>query len=134
MSDHRLDTPLAEQLGLKRGMRCWFHNMPDRVRAAIDPDRAAIEEQSAASDGMQCAHLFVTSPAQLARELAALSPLMATQGFIWISWPGPDAAAAGALDATEVERAAAAHGLAADRRCTLDADWAAARFVRPRTP
>src|SRR4051812_20847262 len=80
-------TPLADKLGLKRGMRCWFHNMPDGVRATIDPQGAEIEEQTAASDGLQCAHLFVTERAKLERELAALRPVMAQNGFIWISWP-----------------------------------------------
>lgn len=79
-------TPLAQQLGLKPGIRCWFHNMPDSVRAAIDPESARVEERPTASDGLHCAHLFVLAQAQLAREVDALQPLFAPNGFLWVWW------------------------------------------------
>lgn len=124
-------TPLAETLGLKRGMRCWFHNMPESVRAAIDPGGVAIEEQPTASDGLQCAHLFVTVHDKLERELTALHPLMASNGFVWISWPRQ-----GDTDISEeaVHALALPRGLEAAGACSLDDDWAALKLVARKGP
>jgi hypothetical protein len=122
-------TPLADKLGLKRGMRCWFHNMPESVRAVIDPDGAEIEEQSAASDGLQCAHLFVTERTKLERELAALRPLMAQNGFIWISWPKK--AAKVETDVTEdvIRDVALPTGLVDTKVCAVDETWSGLKLV-----
>jgi hypothetical protein len=122
-------TPLADKLGLKRGMRCWFHNMPDSVRAIVDPEGAEIEEQPTASDGLQCAHLFVTERGKLERELNALRPLMAQNGFIWISWPKK--AAKTDTDVTEdvIRAIALPSGLVDIKVCAVDATWSALKLV-----
>lgn len=122
-------TPLADKLGLKRGMRCWFHNMPDSVRAEIDPERAEVEEQPTASDGLQCAHLFVTERARFERELAALQPLMAPNGFIWVSWPKK--AAKTETDMTEdvIREIALPAGLVDIKVCAVDATWSGLKLV-----
>ena len=78
------DHALAEQLGLKPGIRCWFHNLPDALRARIDSDALGIEEQPTASDGLQCALLCVEDIQTLRRQLAAVAPLLATNAFLWI--------------------------------------------------
>jgi hypothetical protein len=122
-------TPLADKLGLKRGMRCWFHRMPESVRSAIDPERAEVEEQPSASDGLQCAHLFVTERAKLERELAALQPLMASNGFIWVSWPKK--AAKVDTDVTEdvVREVALPRGLVDIKVCAVDDVWSGLKLV-----
>ena len=122
-------TPLADKLGLKRGMRCWFHNMPDSVRATIDPDAAEVEEQPTASDGLQCAHLFVTERHRLERELAALRPLMAQNGFIWVSWPKK--AAKFETDVTEdvIRDVALPTGLVDIKVCAVDETWSGLKLV-----
>jgi hypothetical protein len=122
-------TPLADKLGLKRGMRCWFHNMPDSVRDTIDPEGAEIDEQSSASDGLQCAHLFVTERHKLERELSALQPLMAQNGFIWISWPKQ--AAKVETDVTEdvIREVALPSGLVDIKVCAVDEIWSGLKLV-----
>ena len=122
-------TPLAQKLGLKPGIRCWFHNMPDSVRAEIDPRALQVEEQTAASDGLQCAHLFVTERAALERELAALEPLMDRNGFIWVSWP--KRAAKQPTDVTEdaVREAALPLGLVDIKVCAIDEIWSGLKLV-----
>jgi hypothetical protein len=117
-------TPLAQTLGLKPGMRCWFHNMPGAVRAAIDPDRAQIEEQPTPSDGLQCAHLFVADRAQLERELAALRPLLAPNGFVWVSWQNETD-----ISEAAVRAIAQPHGLADSAACAVDASWVALKLT-----
>lgn len=78
-------TPLAEKLSLKPGMRVWFDAMPDSVLAEIAlPDLVHIAAPEAPIDA---AHIFVTERADMEIKLAALRPLLAPAGFIWVSWP-----------------------------------------------
>lgn len=121
------DTPLADKLGLKRGMRVWFHNMPDHIRRRIAD--ADVEEQPVASDGLQGAHLFVTDRAHLERELPALRPLLATNGFIWVSWPKQ--AAGVPTDVTEdiVREVALPTGLTDCSSCSVDEIWSGLKLM-----
>lgn len=122
-------TPLADKLGLKRGMRCWFHNMPDSVRAEIA--HAEVEEQPAASAGLQCAHLFLTEREQMGRQLTALRELIDVNGSIWVSWPRK--AAGKETDITEdvVREVALPLGLVDVKVCAIDETWSGLKlFVR----
>lgn len=121
------DTTLADKLGLKRGMRVWFHNMPEHIRRAIDS--ADVEEQPAASDGLQGAHLFVTDRAHLERELAALRPLLATNGFVWVSWPRKAAGIPTDLTDDVVRDVALPTGLVDCKLCAVDEIWSGLKFM-----
>jgi hypothetical protein len=120
-------TPLADKLGLKRGMRVWFHNMPDSVRDEIA--HADFDEQPAASAGLQGAHLFVTERVNLERELAALRPLLATNGFIWVSWPKKTAKVETDITENVVRDVALPTGLVDIKVCAVDAIWSALKLV-----
>lgn len=80
-------TPLANKLGLKSGMRAWFQNVPDNVRADIDPDAPPLERLDLPEPPVEFAHIFVTSCAVLDCELRMLLPLLEPTGMIWVSWP-----------------------------------------------
>ena len=120
-------TPLADKLGLKRGMRVWFHNMPDSVRDEIGD--VEIDEQPAASDGLQGAHLFVTERAHLERELAALRPLLATNRFIWVSWPKKTARVETDITENVVRDVALPTGLVDIKVCAVDEIWSGLKLM-----
>lgn len=80
-------TPLATKLGLKHGMRSWFQNVPDKVRAEIARDAPPLELLDLPEPPVQFAHIFVTSCAILDCELRMLLPLLDPAGMIWVSWP-----------------------------------------------
>lgn len=123
------ETPLAAKLGLKRGMRCWFHNMPESVRAEIDPEGVGIEEQPTASDGLQCVHLFVTERARLERELAAVQPLLIPNGFIWVSWPKQAAKVETDITEDVIREVALPRGLVDNKVCAVDMTWSALKLM-----
>lgn len=123
------DASLAETLGLKRGMRVWFHNMPDELRDRIDPDRIAVEEQPCASDGLQGVHLFVTEHSNLERELPAVRPLLATHGFVWVAWQAPQDGRPSGVSDRSIHAVAAPLGLVESKRCALDPRWSAMKLV-----
>jgi hypothetical protein len=78
-------TPLARKLGLKPGLCAWFEAMPDNVAAEIGD--TGIVPLASPEKPIDAVHIFVTDRAILADRLAALMPLLAPSGFIWVSWP-----------------------------------------------
>ncbi len=80
-------TPLAKKLSLKPGMRVWWDGMPDAVRAEIDQEGLELELLKRPEVPLDAAHIFVTARGDMEAKLAALRPLLAPGGFIWVSWP-----------------------------------------------
>ena len=80
-------TPLAKKLGLKAGMRAWFQDVPNSLRAAIDRDAPPLERLDLPEPPVEFAHIFVKSCAVLDCELRMLLPLLDPAGMIWVSWP-----------------------------------------------
>ena len=78
-------TPLAKKLSLKPGQRAWFDGMPDSVAAEIGD--TGVERLAAPEPGIDAAHIFVTDRAEMEAKIAALRPLLAPAGFLWVSWP-----------------------------------------------
>ena len=122
-------TPLAGKLGFERGMRVWFHHMPDSVREEIDPEGLNVDEQLSASDGLQGAHIFVNERAEMERQLHALRELIAPNGFIWVSWPKK--AARQETDITEdvIREVALPTGLVDTKVCAVDEVWSGLKLV-----
>lgn len=80
-------TPLARKLSLKDGMRVWWDGMPESVRDEIGREGLALERLERPEAPIDAAHIFVTARADMEAKLAALRPLLAPGGFIWVSWP-----------------------------------------------
>ena len=78
-------TPLAQKLSLKDGLRTWWCGMPDSVRAEIVRDAPALELLATPEPPLDAAHVFVTDRAVLECELRLLLPLLARDGFVWVS-------------------------------------------------
>jgi hypothetical protein len=80
-------TPLAQKLSLKDGMRTWWEDVPDSVRAEIEAGGVALNLLPAPVGPIDAAHIFVRLRADMEARLQALRPLLAPAGFIWVSWP-----------------------------------------------
>ena len=122
-------TPLAKKLGLKPGMRAWFLDMPDSVRAEIGCDTLSLSEQTAPSAGIEAAHIFVTRREALVRHIEALRQLLAPAGFVWVSWPKK--AAKTDTDITEdvIREVALPTGLVDIKVCAVDDTWSGLKLV-----
>ena len=80
-------TPLARKLSLKDGMRTWWDGMPDAVADEILREGLELDRLERPEAPIDAAHIFVTLRAEMEDKLAALRPLLAPGGFIWVSWP-----------------------------------------------
>ncbi|MBO9711312.1 hypothetical protein [Sphingomonas sp.] len=122
-------TPLAAKLGFERGMRVWFHHMPESVHAEIDPVGLNVDEQASASDGLQAAHIFVTARADLEREVQALHRLIAPNGFIWVSWPKKASRVETDITEDVIREVALPTGLVDVKVCAVDDIWSGLKLV-----
>ena len=80
-------TPLARKLSLKDGQRIWWEGVPESVRDEIAAEGLALDLLTTPEAPLDSAHIFVTDYADMADRLAALRPLLAPGGYIWVSWP-----------------------------------------------
>jgi hypothetical protein len=80
-------TPLARKLSLKDGQRVWWDGLPASVREEIESDGLVLQLLAQPEAPIDAAHIFVTARADMEEKLAALRPLLAPTGFIWVSWP-----------------------------------------------
>jgi len=78
-------TPLAKKLSLKPGQRAWWDAMPASVETELAD--SAVIRLSHPQAPIDAAHIFVTDRADMTAKIAALRPLLAPTGFLWISWP-----------------------------------------------
>ena len=111
-------TPLAKKLGLKPGMRAWFQNVPDSIRAEIDRDAPPLERLDLPEPPLQYAQIFVTS-------CALLDPA----GMIWVSWPKK--ASKVPTDVTEdvIRELALPLHLVDVKVCAVDESWSGLKLV-----
>lgn len=121
-------TPLAKKLSLRPGLRVWFDAMPDGVAAGIDTP--GLIRLPAPQPPIDAAHIFVVERAVMEAKLAALRPLLAPTGFIWVSWPKK--ASKAPTDITEdVIRAVIlpASDLVDVKVCAVDAIWSGLKLM-----
>ncbi len=80
-------TPLARKLSLKDGMRTWWDGMPDAIADEIQREGLELQLLAEPQAPIEAAHIFVTLRAEMEDKLAALRPLLAPGGLIWVRWP-----------------------------------------------
>ena len=121
--------PLAGKLGLKPGQRAYARGMPDSVAAEIERDLPGFRFAAEPEQGLDVAHVFTASRADLEGELARLRPLLAPAGMIWVSWPKK--ASRRPTDITEdtVREVAFPHGLVDVKVCAVDETWSGLKLV-----
>lgn len=123
-------TPLARKLSLKPGMRVWWDGMPDSVRGEIESEGLELVLLERPEAPIDAAHVFVTLRAEMEDKLAALRPLLAPSGFIWVSWP--KRASKVATDITEDgirEVVLPTTDLVDLKVCAVDATWSGLKLM-----
>lgn len=120
-------TPLARKLSLKPGMTIWLKDMPDSVRAEIGD--VGLREMVGIAPGMMAAHVFTAERAVMEDTLAQLRNAIASDGFVWISWPKK--ASKRPCDFTEdtIREIAYPMGWVDVKVCAVDATWSGLKLM-----
>ncbi|HEX8643241.1 MAG TPA: hypothetical protein VF702_04935 [Allosphingosinicella sp.] len=121
--------PLAGKLGLKPGQRAWRSGMPASVAAEIEEGMPGYSFAAEPEEGVELAHVFTASRAELEAEIARLRRLLDPAGTIWISWPKK--ASKVPTDITEdiVREIALPLGLVDVKVCAVDETWSGLKLV-----
>ncbi len=122
-------TPLAQKLSLKPGLRTWWCGMPDSVRAEIERGVRALTLLDTPEPPVDAAHIFVTVRAKLENRLELLLPLLARDGFIWVSWPKKAAKVATDITEDTIRDVALPLGLVDVKVCAVDDTWSGLKLV-----
>ena len=122
-------TPLAKKLTLKDGMRVWFDNMPDSIRAEIDEYGLTLIEEAKPSEGLNAAHIFTSERAILESRLQTLRHLIDPAGQVWVSWPKKASGMETEIDQAAVQEAGLAIGFVDTKKCAVDETWSGLKFV-----
>lgn len=120
-------TPLARKLSLKPGMTIWLKDMPASVRAEISD--VGLREMVGIAPGMMAAHVFTAERAVMEDTLAQLRNAIASDGFVWISWPKK--ASKRPCDFTEdtIREVAYPMGWVDVKVCAVDAIWSGLKLM-----
>jgi len=119
------NTPLPKKLGIKEGHKVALVNPPN----AFEKTNAAIQIGLAAKTRFDVIVVFVTSRAELRRQLAATRRHMMPAAGLWIAWPKKTSGVATAVDGNAIREIALPTGLVDNKICAIDATWSGLRLV-----
>ena len=122
-------TPLAKKLTLKEGMRVWFGDMPESIRAEIEESGLTLLDQADPNSGIDAAHIFVTTAGALNNKLAMLRRQIEIDGQVWVSWPKKASGVETEIAQAEVQQAGLAIGFVDIKKCAVDETWSGLKFV-----
>ena len=122
-------TPLARKLSLKDGLRTWWEGMPDTVRGEIEGDGLVLDLLAEPESPVEAAHIFVTERAELERAIGRLLPLLASDGFLWVSWPKKASKVDTDITEDVIRDVALPLGLVDVKVCAVDEVWSGLKLV-----
>ena len=122
-------TPLARKLSLKDRHRTWWDDMPESVRSEIEKEGLVLDHLPAPEAPVEAAHLFVTRRADLEEKVRRLLPLLAPDGFIWISWPKKASKVETDITEDVIRDVVLPLGLVDVKVCAVDQIWSGLKLV-----
>ena len=120
---------ISEKMGLKPGMRAYFHKAPTDALSAIDPSDLLVGTTSRGE--FDYIHLFAKSAIELEREFPRFKKHLAQGGRMFVSWPKSRQLGAD-LTLPEVIRIGYSHGLVESTALSINAVWSALKFTWPK--
>ena len=122
-------TPLVKKLNLRDGMRVWFDAMPEHVIDEIDEYALELFFVADPAEGIDAAHIFVTTRAALEAHLTALRFQISSEGQIWVSWPKKAAKVETDITEDTIREIALPLGLVDTKVSAIDEVWSGLKLV-----
>lgn len=123
-------TPLAKKLGFKPGSFAFTIAAPDEYRDWLKPLPDGVDVVTKPlKSGVDIVHLFVTSLAELKRDLPKARNAMKPDGAIWVSWYKKSAKIPTDVTEDEVRRLALAGDLVDVKVCAVTDIWSGLKLV-----
>jgi hypothetical protein len=123
-------TPLWKKLGYSHGARAWVADAPAGYAAMLRlPADIRVEWLARAGRGLRFAHVFATSAAKLAKQLASLRKTIAPDGAVWVSWPKKASGVATDINEDRIREIALPMGFVDIKVCAVDDTWSGLKLV-----
>jgi hypothetical protein len=125
------NTPLPKKLGIKEGHKVAVVNAPNAFAELLGdlPRQAVIEAGLSGKARFDLIVVFVTSRADLQRQIAAARRHMTAAAGLWIAWPKKTARIATDVTENVVREVALPTGLVDNKVCAIDETWSGLRLV-----
>lgn len=125
------NTPLPKKLGIKERCKVALINPPPAFEKTLGklPRDAVIHRGLADQGRFDVIVGFVTSRAELQRQIAAARRHMAPAAGLWIAWPKKSSKIAGDVTENVVREIALPTGLVDNKVCAIDETWSGLRLV-----
>ena len=122
-------TPLVKKLGVKENSRLLLVDAPANFTEELIGLPAGAAVTTRIHDAIACAVVFVSTEAQLNKQLARLVPRLAPNGGLWLAWPKKASKMPTDLDENIVQRIGLRTGLVDNKVCAINEVWSGLRFV-----
>ncbi len=131
MSTGYSSTPLAKKLGIKEGFTILLYNEPSNYfdLLADYPTGTKILKRIPAKSKVDFIHLFVTSYAELAKNVPKYKRVLNKNGLMWISWPKGSSNISTDLKRDSIREHLLDIGLVDVKVAAIDKDWSGLKFV-----
>lgn len=121
--------PLSAKLGLKPGMICWRHQVPEDISALLQTQDPGAIILATPEPGVECAHVFVTERVELAGQLETLRGLLDPDGMIWVSWPKKASKLPTDITEDTIRELCLPMGLVDVKICAVDGIWSGLKLM-----
>ena len=120
-------TPLAKKLSLKPGQTAWFHAMPEPVH--VELAEAGVTELPGPVKGLDVAHIFTTQRVDLEHLLTELRHTIASDGFVWVSWPKKASKVPTDITEDTIREVCLPLGFVDVKVCAVDQTWSGLKLM-----
>ena len=122
-------TPLGKKLGLKPGIKAFFHDAPRAVVGALKPALAEVKMMRSLEPELDFILGFARSKSELTRDFAAWKRHLAKSGCLWVSWPKKTSGIETDLTDDVVRAVGLKAALVDVKVCAVDEQWSGLKFV-----
>jgi hypothetical protein len=125
------NTPLPKKLGIKEGHKVAVVYAPHAFAKTLGdlPDGVVIHSGLTAKARFDVIVVFVTTRAQLQRQIVATRHHMTPAAGLWIAWPKKTSKVATDVTEDVVREIALPTGLVDNKVCAIDETWSGLRLV-----
>jgi hypothetical protein len=123
------EIPLAKKLGIKPGIKAFFHSLPESVLAELKPALTDVELTRSLSPELDFILSFVRSKSELTKDFPVWKKHLSKSGCLWIAWPKKTSGLETTLSDIVVRDIGLKASLVDIKVRAVDAQWSGLKFV-----
>ena len=124
-------TPLAKKIGIKEGFTIRLFNQPAGYFDLFEDFPSSVKIVKNKHSSKDLVHYFITTAAELLRDIRSLRSEIFPAGALWVSWPKKSSGVKTGLTEDVIRKMALQNGLVDIKVCAVDEIWSALKLVVP---